>query len=84
MADADDVLMRRLRTLRVQDPDAARRDRVRARCHAALTARHAQMERRRHQRQFVARVVEPVLVGGLSASYLLAMVFVLLRVYATR
>lgn len=82
MHDADDVVMRRLRTLRVHDADAARVDRVRARCHAALTERHAQAERRRRRRQFVVRVVEPALVGTLSAGYLLAMVFVLLRTYA--
>ena len=81
MPEADDALIRRLRHVRVHDPDAARIDRTRARCDAALMARHAQAARRRRRQQFVARVVEPALLGGLSTSYLLAIVFVLLRLH---
>jgi hypothetical protein len=78
----DDDLLRRLRRLRVEEPDAVRLERVRARCHATLLRRQHQAERRNRRRAFVARVVswaEPTLVGGFSAVYLLAILFVLLR-----
>jgi hypothetical protein len=79
--DGDEELLHRLSGLRVVEADAARLERVRARCHAALVARQHQADRRRSRRAFAARVLEPVFVGTLSASYLLAMVFVLLRLH---
>ena len=79
MHEADEKLLRSLGCLRVVEPDAARLQRVRARCHATLLRRRQQAERSRRRARFSARVLEPALVGGLSASYLLAMLFVLLR-----
>lgn len=81
MHEADEELRRAFASLRVHQPDAARQARVRARCHAALTARHAQAKRRRRRHDFIVRVAEAALLGGLSASYLLAIVFVLLRLH---
>jgi hypothetical protein len=43
--------------------------------------RRQQAERRRRRDEFRSRVLEPALVGGLSATYLLMMVFVLLRLH---
>jgi type VI protein secretion system component VasF len=77
--EADEELLRRLGCLRVQEPDAARLERVRARCQATLRQRQQQAERANRRDGFSARVLEPALVGGLSAGYLLAMLFVLLR-----
>jgi type VI protein secretion system component VasF len=81
MHQADDAQLRTLGYLRVMEPDAARFDRVRARCHATLVRRRQQAERRRRRDEFRSRVLEPALVGGLSATYLLMMVFVLLRLH---
>jgi hypothetical protein len=79
--EADEELMRGLRRLRVVEPDAERLERVRARGHAALLPRRQRAERRRTRSSIAARVLEPALVGGLSASYLLAILFVLLKVH---
>lgn len=79
--EADEDLRRGLGCWRVLEPDAARLERVRARCHATLLQRRQQAERARKRDGFSARVLEPALVGGLSASYLLAILFVLLRVH---
>jgi hypothetical protein len=81
MHEADEELLRRVACLRVVEPDAARLERVRARGHAALLRRRQQAERARRRDGFSARVLEPALVGGLSASYLLAILFVLLRLH---
>lgn len=74
----DEELLRRLACLRLLEPEAARVERVRARCHAALLQRRQQAERPKWRDGFAARVLEPALVGGISASYLLAILFVLL------
>jgi type VI protein secretion system component VasF len=80
MQEADDELMRRLGRLGVAEPDAVRLERVRSRCHAALLRRKQQAQRRRRRAQYAAQVLEPILVGGLSAGYLLMIVLVLLNV----
>jgi hypothetical protein len=77
--EADEELLERLGGLRSLAPDAARLERIRARGHAALRERHARAQRRRSRARFAVRVVEPALVGGLSASYLIAILFVLLK-----
>jgi type VI protein secretion system component VasF len=81
MHESDQELLRRLGCLRVLEPDAARLERVRARCHATLLRHQQQAERVTRRDRFSARVLEPALVGGLSASYLLAIVLVLLRLH---
>ena len=81
MHEADEELLRRLGCLRVLEPDAARLERLRARCHATLLQRRHRAERRRTRAGFAARVLEPALVGGLSASYLLAILVVLLKLH---
>jgi hypothetical protein len=82
--ETDDELLRRLGHLRMLEPDAGRLEHLRARCHARLQLRRQQAESRRRRASFTARVLEPAFVGGLSASYLLAMLFVLLKLYAIR
>ncbi len=77
----DEELLRSLRDLHVAEPDAVRLERLRARCHASLLARRHQADLQRSRRAFAARVLEPVFVGGLSVSYLLAILFVLLRMH---
>jgi hypothetical protein len=79
--EADEELLRRLGSLRVLEPDAVRLERLRARCHATLRQRRQQAVRSRKRGGFAARVFEPAFVGGLSASYLLAILFVLLRLH---
>jgi type VI protein secretion system component VasF len=81
MPDVDEALLRRLSGLRVMEPDAARIERVRERCSAALLQRRQQAERQTKRDRFTARVLEPLFVGTLSASYLLAILFVLLRLH---
>jgi hypothetical protein len=77
--EAGDELLSRLGSLRVVEPDAARMERVRARGHATFVQRRQRAERPKRCEGFSARVLEPAFVGGLSASYLLAILFVLLR-----
>jgi hypothetical protein len=74
----DDEILGELRRLRVAAPDVARMERVRARCHAALVRRRERTERRRERQRTAMRVLETALVGGLSAGYLTALLFVLL------
>ena len=81
MHDVDEDLLRRLSALPVAQPDAARRERVRARCHVTLQQRRERVDRARTRVSFSARALEPALVAGLSASYLLAILFVLLRLH---
>ena len=81
MHEVDEGGLHQLGGLRVIEPDAARLERVRARCHAALLQCRHQAERRSRREDFRSRVLEPTLVGGLSATYLLMMVFVLLRLH---
>jgi hypothetical protein len=81
MHHADEDLLGRLRALPVAQPDATRLEGVRARCHVMLQQRQERAERARPRVSFSARVLEPALVAGLSASYLLAILFVLLRLH---
>ena len=81
MNEADDELLRRLGRLRVAEADATRLERVRMRCHAALQQQQQRTERRKRRAAFVARVLEPTLVGGFSAGYLLAILLVLLGMH---
>jgi hypothetical protein len=84
MENADDELLRSLRSLGVAEPDATRVERVRRRCHASLVQRRQRAERETRRAGFAARVLEPALIGALSASYLLAILFVLLRLHGVR
>jgi type VI protein secretion system component VasF len=81
MHHGDEALLRSLGGLRVMEPDAARIERVRARCHAALLQRRRRAERQKNRGRVALRILEPVFVGTLSASYLLAILFVLLRLH---
>jgi type VI protein secretion system component VasF len=80
----DDELLRRLRSLGVAEPDAARLERVRARCHTTLAQRRQHVERQSRRAGFARRVLEPALVGTLSAGYLLAMLLILLSLHGMR
>jgi hypothetical protein len=66
--DDMDPLSGQLSRLTAATPDASHSRRVRVRCHRAL-ARRTRLDRRRG---FGRRVAEPVLVGGFSVVYLLA------------
>jgi hypothetical protein len=70
----------KLRLLTVLEPDAERRERVRAHCRAAIAAGPARLVSRR-------RTIFAVVSGltyGLSAAYLLAIVADLVHVYLRR
>jgi hypothetical protein len=77
----DDENLRELRRLPMAAPNVARIERVRARCHAALLERRERTERRRRRQHMAVRVVELTLVGGLSAGYLVAVLFVVLQLH---
>lgn len=61
-----DRLDRALGELPSMTPDAARADRLRARCHARLTSR---VNRERRRRLVWKQVVAPALVGGFCLVY---------------
>lgn len=77
----DDEILRELRRLPVAAPDGARLERVRARCHAAMLERRERTARRRRRQHMAVRVLELGFVGGLSAAYLLAVLFVVLQLH---
>ena len=60
--------------LRPAAPDAARADRVRARCHSLLAARRASVERARRRADLWKRVLAPALVGGFCIIYICAVI----------
>lgn len=64
----NDPVMRMLQRLSPVAPDEARAERVRARCHAALSRRQA--ARQPKPRPAGTRVWEPALVAGLCLAYL--------------
>jgi hypothetical protein len=78
--EGDDDLMSRLGHLGIAELDAMRFEGIRSRCHAALLRRRLLADRRRRRAQYAAEVLEPILVGGLSAGYLLMMFLVVLKV----
>ena len=80
--DADDATLRRLRRLRVLEPDRARAERVRARCHDMIARRQKRAEPTTGSDGFTAVVLQPALVGGLCISYLLAVVYDVIRLHA--
>jgi hypothetical protein len=81
LQQTDDDILRALRRLPVVAPDVARIERVRLRCHAAMLERRERTERRRRRQHMAVHVVEVALVGGLSAGYLAAILFVLLGLH---
>ena len=77
MSDEANISM--LRNVPMLEPDAARADRVRARCRAAMAQRQQQAARSIRRAELTARVLEQVLVGGLCLIYLSAIVGDVLR-----
>jgi hypothetical protein len=74
-ADASgDLLFRNLARLPTAEPDVARTRRTQIRCHAAIAHQLWRAERASRRRQFGRQVIEPALVGGLCAIYLLAVI----------
>jgi hypothetical protein len=75
----DDQLLRDMHGLPVLASDESRRERVRARCHAAIARRRLQVERRAGRARFRARVLEPALVGGFCLTYLVGVFYNVLQ-----
>jgi hypothetical protein len=74
--DRDDPILRQLSRLSTPAPEAARAERVIERCRETMTRR----ERRAKQRRgFARRVVEPVVVGGFSLVYAVALIYSVLH-----
>jgi type VI protein secretion system component VasF len=84
MMDENHEILADLGRLPMAAPDVARLQDIRARCHAAIVDRRTRAERRAMRRQRIARVLEPALVGSLSAGYLVAILFVVLGFYGVR
>jgi hypothetical protein len=80
----NDVALQRLGRLTVLEPNPARGERVRSRCHAALARRQRQRERAISSRRLTARLLESGLMCALSVGYLFAMIHDVLRVYIRR
>jgi len=70
-SDHDDLLLRMLSRLPSPAPDAARRERVVVRCHAAMRRRDRWEQQRR---SFARRIVEPAVVGAFALAYLVAVI----------
>lgn len=79
--DDHDPLVQRLGQLSVIDPDSACSDRVRTRCHAALSQRRLSHGSAVGERMSPPRLFERGLAYGLPVVYLLALIVDLLRVY---
>lgn len=73
--DRDDAILRRLARLPRPEADAAHAARTRERCHAVLRRQQAMA----HRPNLARRILEPALVGGFSVTYLLGILFDLLR-----
>jgi hypothetical protein len=80
----DDLTWQSLRRLRVLEPDAARADRLRLRCRAAMVEQQHRRDRQTAPRHERTSVLESALACGLSVGYLSAMVVDLLRLYLRR
>lgn len=77
--DANEPILRMLSRLSPAAPDASRSERVRARCHAVLARGVRRQARSENDAGRVARVIEPVLVGGFCLCYVSAVIFDALR-----
>jgi hypothetical protein len=75
-----DPILRQLARLPVETPDAARSERVRARCGAALTRRQA-VPKRIAPSNGIRSLVGLTLVGGLCVVYLTVVIGDALRFY---
>jgi hypothetical protein len=80
----NDLTLQRLVRLPVLEPNPARSERVRSRCHAALAQRQRQRERAIASRRVTARVLESGLMYALSVGYLYAMIHDVFLVYMRR
>ena len=81
--DDDDLTWRRLRAIGTIHPDAANSERVRARCHAALTRRTPASRDSRRRTQLLLRL-ESGVASGFVITYVMALLGELLRLYAQR
>ncbi len=83
-SDVNDPTLRNLRRLTVLEPERARSERVRMRCHAAISERRRQGERQPPPKRFRAVALETGLTYGLSVGYFFAMIDDVLRLYMRR
>lgn len=84
MTDGDsrsDAVLDVLRSAATHDAAAARSDLIRRRCHRVLARRAAQAARRRESAPGVSRVLEPLVVLGLCAIFLVEVASRALRLY---
>jgi hypothetical protein len=84
-AKCDDATLRTLRHVPVLQPDAARTERLRTRCHGVLARRHQQAERSKQRgTSYRTLTLDAALLGALSVVYLLGLVYDVLRLHALR
>ena len=80
--DADEATALWLSQLRVLEPDSARAERVRARCRAVIVTRQQHAEDSIRPDRVTAVVLQPALVGGLCLTYLLGVVYEVIRLHS--
>ena len=80
----NDLTFHRLERLAVLAPDAARGERIRARCHAVIAERQQQHGEKMTAGRFTGIVVGSMLTFGFSVGLLFAMIDDVLRVYLRR
>ena len=78
----DDALMRKLRHLALVEPEAARMDRIRVRCHDVASKREQRAKRVKAGGRVKGFLLELALVGAFSLVYLCAIMYHLLRLSA--
>ena len=80
--DAEGASRLWLSRLRVLEPDSARSERVRARCRNMIVKRQQHAESSARPDGFTAIVLQPALVGGLCLSYLLGVIYDVIRLHS--
>jgi hypothetical protein len=80
--DADAATAMWLSQLRVLEPDAARAERVRARCRDTMVRRQQHAESSARPDRLTAVVLQPALIGGLCLTYLLGVVYEVIRLHS--
>ena len=79
--DTPNSLVQTLSRLPLLEPDRARAERVRARCHARLTRGRRRSERVAHITAFAVRILVPMVFGSVGVLYTAALVGTALRLH---
>ena len=82
--DLDEAIVRKLRQLPILEPDTARMERVRTRCHAAMLGRQKRAKRPGSRGRVKTLLLEAALFAVFSLIYLCAVIYDLLRFSVVR